>query len=222
MSDMSPPAGNSGGETTTPIAAALAELPARIRVHALAKLLGRSSREVLAAVTELGADGRSVQSSIDRELALRVAETLGVTTPADQDVEPDETPEPSRQAPSSPQAPGFRQSAAGSPGFAAPGRTAPATPTMSGGTESPARVTPPTPVFASASPLFLPPEPTVATPPRPSRVTAPKEEPEPVEDEVEDTEEETFVEDVDEGRPRRRPRRAPARRCPRPRAPPWP
>ncbi|MDQ3790370.1 MAG: translation initiation factor IF-2 N-terminal domain-containing protein, partial [Actinomycetota bacterium] len=85
MSDMSTPAGNTGGDTTTPIAAALADLPARIRVHALAKLLGRSSREVLAAVSELGADGRSVQSSIDRELALRVAEALGVLAadPAD-------------------------------------------------------------------------------------------------------------------------------------------
>ena len=85
MSDMSTPAGNTGGNPTTPIAAALADLPARIRVHALAKLLGRSSREVLAAVTALGVDGRSVQSSIDRELALRVAESLGVTAadPAD-------------------------------------------------------------------------------------------------------------------------------------------
>src|SRR5690349_24038266 len=84
MSDMTP-AGNTGGDTTTPIAAALADLPAKIRVHALAKLLGRSSREVLGAVTGLGADGRSVQSSIDRELALRVAEALGVLAadPAD-------------------------------------------------------------------------------------------------------------------------------------------
>src|SRR5262245_28346525 len=109
MSDMSPPAGNPGGDTTTPIAAALAELPARIRVHALAKLLGRSSREVLAAVTDLGADGRSVQSSIDRELALRVAEALGVTS-ADPEAaeEPAATP-----AAESPQAEAPQQTARG-------------------------------------------------------------------------------------------------------------
>ena len=214
MSDMSTPAGNSGGDTTTPIAAALAELPARIRVHALAKLLGRSSREVLAAVTELGADGRSVQSSIDRELALRVAEALGVTAPDPDAAEaaPAEAAPPAvesaqdssagsrtgfRQA--GVQAPGFRQTtrpapAAGSPGFTAPAQTG----------ESPSRVTPPTPVFASASPLFLPPEPTAA-PTRPARPAPerPAPEPEVVEDEAEETDE-SFAEDADEGRPRRR------------------
>src|SRR5690242_399607 len=139
MSDTSTPPGNPGGDTTTSIAAALAELPARIRVHALATLLGRSSREVLAAVTELGADGRSVQSSIDRELALRVAENLGVTTPdpnAEVEAGAEEAPagpgQPAERAPvagfrqpaGGVQAPGFRQSAgsrqAPSPGFTSP------------------------------------------------------------------------------------------------------
>src|SRR5262245_26715336 len=170
MSDMSPPAGNPGGDTTTPIAGALAEVPARIRVHALAKLLGRSSREVLAAVTDLGVDGRSVQSSIDRELALRVAEALGVT-----EAEPEPAAEPEAAAPA--QAPEPRRTA-GSPGFSEPPearRTA---------VEPAGRVTPPTPVFASASPLFLPPEP-AAAPQRPP--AKPKEEPEPVvEDEAEE------------------------------------
>jgi ribonuclease E len=222
MSDMSTPAGNPGGETTTPAAAALAELPARIRVHALAKLLGRSSREVLAAVTDLGADGRSVQSSIDRELALRVAESLGVIT-SDPDVtngDAGSADQPAADTPQSgsaqpvgagspPQAPGFRQTAAptssrqagapGSPGFTSPGRVAPATPAQA--PESPARVIPPTPVFASASPLFLPPEPPVA-PPRAAPAPKPKDEPEPVEDETDETED--TADDNDEGRPRRR------------------
>src|SRR6266496_3137655 len=192
MSDMSTPAGNPGGDPTTP-AAALADLPARIRVHALAKLLGRSSREVLAAVTDLGEDGRSVQSSIDRELAIRVAEALGVTAP-------EESPEEGEQEAAPPQAASARQGTGtrptGSPGFSEP------SPPRRAVQESPARVTPPTPVFASASPLFLPPEPTAA----PQRPVRPKPEPEPepvVEDEAEETEE-AFTEDSDEGRPRRR------------------
>jgi ribonuclease E len=194
MSDMSTPPGNPGGEPPTPVVAALASLPARIRVHALAKLLDKSSREVLNAVTELGADGRSVQSSIDRELALRVAEALGVTAAepaaAAEAAEVEEQPAP---PPSGVQAPGFRQTATrvvDSPGFSEP-RTRPA---------------PPTPVFASASPLFLPPEPAApVAPTRPPR--PPKEEPPEavvVEEEETDESEEAFSEDSDEGRPRRR------------------
>jgi len=99
----------------------LAELPDKIRVHALAKLLERSSREVLDALTDLGEDGRSAQSSINRDVALKVAETLlGLPD------EPAELAEPEPAAP-------------------------PARPLI-----------PPMPVFASASPLFLPPEPAKA------------------------------------------------------------
>ncbi|MFI7674242.1 translation initiation factor IF-2 N-terminal domain-containing protein [Actinophytocola sp. NPDC049390] len=209
MSDMSTPAGNTGGDTTTPIAAALADLPARIRVHALAKLLGRSSREVLAAVTELGVDGRSVQSSIDRELALRVAEAMGVLTADPADAEeaaaeaaaPDST-RAGAEAPvetTEPQAPAAQQGAprvAGTPGFSEPVGARVQTVEQS----QSSRVTPPTPVFASASPLFLPPEPT-AGPSRP--VARPKDEPEPVEDETDETDE-TVGDDSEEGRPRRR------------------
>ncbi|GAB3435930.1 Rne/Rng family ribonuclease [Actinophytocola sediminis] len=109
MSDTTTPAGDAGGDTTTSISAALADLPARIRVHALAKLLGRSSRDVLAAVTDLGGDGRSPQSSIDRDTALRVAETFGlIEQPVAEDTstaepEPAEAPaEPVRRVPPTP------------------------------------------------------------------------------------------------------------------------
>ena len=175
MSDMSMPAGNSGGNTTAPITAALAELPARIRVHALAKLLGRSSREVLAAVTGLGADGRSVQSSIDRELALRVAESLGVTAA---EAAPEQAAEPVAAEPVVEPEPGRRT-----------------------------RAIPPTPVFASASPLFLPPE-APAAPPKstPKSTPKPKDEPEPVDDDADDDGpvDGDGDDDGDEGRPRRR------------------
>src|SRR5699024_5796847 len=62
--------------TTTP---GLEELPERVRVHALAKLLGSSSREVLTQLGELGETARSPQSSVPRATALRVAELFGVT-----------------------------------------------------------------------------------------------------------------------------------------------
>ncbi|TDV38697.1 Rne/Rng family ribonuclease [Actinophytocola oryzae] len=190
MSDMSTPAGNPGGD---PIAAALADLPARIRVHALAKLLDKSSREVLAAVAELGVDGRSVQSSIDRELALRVAQALGVVAAPE---EPAQVAEPTSAQPAES---GFRQGT-NSP-FSEPS-TRPA-PSGQAPAES-SRVIPPTPVFASASPLFLPPEPTGAPPQRPARAKD-KEEPEVVEEEeATDETDEAFGDDSDEGRPRRR------------------
>ncbi|MGH3928583.1 MAG: translation initiation factor IF-2 N-terminal domain-containing protein [Pseudonocardiaceae bacterium] len=53
-----------------------ASLPDRLRVHALAKLLSVSSREVMATLTELGVPVRSAQSSVDRQSAVLAARTL--------------------------------------------------------------------------------------------------------------------------------------------------
>ncbi|MGY2027860.1 translation initiation factor IF-2 N-terminal domain-containing protein [Nocardia gipuzkoensis] len=58
------------------------QLPERIRVHALAKLLGVTSKRVLAKLTELGADARSAQSNVDRAVAESVRDAL-VTVEAD-------------------------------------------------------------------------------------------------------------------------------------------
>ncbi|WAC55058.1 translation initiation factor IF-2 N-terminal domain-containing protein [Gordonia sp. SL306] len=52
------------------------EFPSRLRVHALARTLGLTSRQVLAHLTELGVETRSPQSSIDREVAQRVADRV--------------------------------------------------------------------------------------------------------------------------------------------------
>src|ERR687893_235037 len=82
MANTTTPAGSIGGPpstsmTTGPAGAELAaSLPARVRVHVLAKLLSVSSKEVMAALTELGIAIRSPQSSIDRETALRALEVL--------------------------------------------------------------------------------------------------------------------------------------------------
>ncbi|WP_174188850.1 translation initiation factor IF-2 N-terminal domain-containing protein [Nocardia barduliensis] len=58
------------------------QLPERIRVHALAKLLGVTSKRILAKLTELGADARSAQSNVDRAVAESVRDAL-VTAEAD-------------------------------------------------------------------------------------------------------------------------------------------
>ncbi|MQY20396.1 translation initiation factor IF-2 N-terminal domain-containing protein [Nocardia macrotermitis] len=59
-----------------------AQLPERIRVHALAKLLGTTSKRILAHLTELGAEARSAQSSLDRTVAESVREAFVPTEQA--------------------------------------------------------------------------------------------------------------------------------------------
>ncbi|WP_326837705.1 translation initiation factor IF-2 N-terminal domain-containing protein [Amycolatopsis rhabdoformis] len=76
MSNAETPADHTGGNTAASVASQLGELPPRIRVHALAKLLGSSSRDLLAKLAELGESPRSAQSSVTREVAFRVAEAL--------------------------------------------------------------------------------------------------------------------------------------------------
>ncbi|WP_194819061.1 translation initiation factor IF-2 N-terminal domain-containing protein [Nocardia sp. XZ_19_385] len=67
------------------------QLPERIRVHALAKRLGVTSKRILAKLTELGSDARSAQSNVDRAVAESVRDALAepeTDTPA-----PDTKPE---------------------------------------------------------------------------------------------------------------------------------
>jgi ribonuclease E len=82
MANTTTPAGGLGGrttasETTTSDRTDLAfSLPNKLRLHALAKLLSVSSKDVMAALAELGIAVRSAQSSIDRETALRALQVL--------------------------------------------------------------------------------------------------------------------------------------------------
>ncbi|GAA3858250.1 translation initiation factor IF-2 N-terminal domain-containing protein [Saccharothrix violaceirubra] len=76
MSNTDRPAGGAGGGNVTSAHPQLADLPAKLRVHALAKLLGASSKDVVAALADLGETVRSAQSSVTRDLALKVAESL--------------------------------------------------------------------------------------------------------------------------------------------------
>ncbi|WP_409437028.1 Rne/Rng family ribonuclease [Mycobacterium sp. SMC-14] len=59
------------------------ELPDRLRVHSLARVLGTTSRRVLEALTELDGRARSAHSSVDRVEAVRVRDLLeSVAAPA--------------------------------------------------------------------------------------------------------------------------------------------
>ncbi|MFD3509897.1 translation initiation factor IF-2 N-terminal domain-containing protein [Nocardia sp. NPDC058666] len=89
------------------------QLPERIRVHALAKRLGVTSKRILAKLAELGAEARSVQSNVDRAVAETVRDAIAAA-----DAEPG--------APSEPAAPATRakkQRAASTPVAEQPANT---------------------------------------------------------------------------------------------------
>ncbi|MGW8935597.1 translation initiation factor IF-2 N-terminal domain-containing protein, partial [Gordonia terrae] len=52
------------------------EFPSKLRVHALARFLGLTSRQVLAHLASLGVQTRSPQSSVERDLAKAVADRV--------------------------------------------------------------------------------------------------------------------------------------------------
>ncbi|SDG17733.1 ribonuclease E [Lentzea fradiae] len=76
MSNTEQPAGGTGGQGVVSARPELADLPEKLRVHALAKLLDVSSKDVMTALADLGEVARSAQSSVSRDVALKVAETL--------------------------------------------------------------------------------------------------------------------------------------------------
>ncbi len=125
MPNSNEPAGTPGGDNRTSDAAtALAELPAKVRVHALAKLLNRSSREVLDVLSGLGDPARSPQSSLDRDVAVKVAEVL-LGDDAAQPAEPVDTPvAQAEQAPQGPSATPFTPVFAAAPVFLPPAAAA--------------------------------------------------------------------------------------------------
>nr|WP_236147299.1 Rne/Rng family ribonuclease [Mycolicibacterium sp. CH28] len=63
-------------------------MPARLRVHSLARVLGTTSRRVLDALSELDGRTRSAQSSVDRTDAVRVRDVLAAGSEASADAPP--------------------------------------------------------------------------------------------------------------------------------------
>ncbi|KFZ79027.1 ribonuclease E [Amycolatopsis sp. MJM2582] len=200
-----------GGNTATPSAGQLGELPPRIRVHALAKLLGSNSRELMAKLGELGETVRSAQSSVTREVAFKLAEALAggdepETTPV---AETPAAPEPEVKAEAEPEPEPAPQVEAPSRRVP-PALAAPVTPEPPERTTRPSKVAAHLPVFAAPSPVFLPPEPVAAKPARkPEPAFALTEETASDEDETqaEQAEGQGTDEDGDDANGRRRRRR---------------
>ncbi|MGW3959412.1 translation initiation factor IF-2 N-terminal domain-containing protein [Amycolatopsis sp. NPDC005003] len=174
MSNAETPAEHTGGNPATPTGGPLADLPPRIRVHALAKLLESHSRDVLAKLAELGESVRSAQSSVTRDVALKVAEAFAPAEPAGETAgETEDTPaeQPAETRPPVPEVP-----------VAEAEKPRPRQKTRAH-----------LPVFAAPSPVFLPPEPAepAAKPARkpadPFAEPPSRPEPEVAEDEAEDT-----------------------------------
>jgi ribonuclease E len=160
MSNSDVPAGQAGGLSNVSEAP---ELPERLRVHALAKLIEVTSRQVLDALEDLGAPAKGAQSSIERATALRVIESLAPSGAS--------APVPSEQVPIGAPATGVSSevtppTAQPSPQPASqPPSTLPAAlalsnpePDIAGGAgpDGPGGALP---LFAAPSPMFLPPEP---------------------------------------------------------------
>ncbi|HEY4453428.1 MAG TPA: translation initiation factor IF-2 N-terminal domain-containing protein [Pseudonocardiaceae bacterium] len=174
------PAATTGGDSGTSGHLLPDELPAKLRVHALAKMLGRSSREVLDALEELGKPVRGPQSSVDREVAVEVAGALaGDEAPAEETAEAVETVETVETVEAD------EPEAVEEP---APRRTAPLAP-----------------VFAPPAPLFQTPT-APAAPARPKPVEEPVDEEEP-EEQAEAATDEDGDDDAMSRRRRRRGRR---------------
>jgi ribonuclease E len=200
MSNAETPAEQTGGNPATPTSGPLAELPARIRVHALAKLLEKNSRDVLAKLVELGESVRSAQSSVTRDIALKVAETFA---PADAGEAPaEQAPAPVEQAPAArPEVPAVPEVPAAEAEKPRPRQKTRAH----------------LPVFAAPSPVFLPPEPAATKPARKpadpfAEPVAPAKRPEPELVEDEEAEDATPAtdsgdDDGDDANSRRRRRR---------------
>ena len=174
------PAATTGGDSRTSGHLLPDELPAKLRVHALAKMLGRSSREVLDVLEELGKPVRGPQSSVDREVALEVAGALAGDAETDEVAEPAEAVEPveavESDGPEVVEEPAPRRTA----GLA--------------------------PVFAAPAPLFQTPT-APAAPARPKPVEEPVEEKEPEAPAEADLDEDGDDEDSSARRRRRRGRR---------------
>ncbi|MFF5991667.1 translation initiation factor IF-2 N-terminal domain-containing protein [Prauserella flavalba] len=194
MSNAETPAENTGGTTATSTAGALAELPNRVRVHALAKLLGSSSREVLAKLAELGETARSAQSSVAKDVALKVAGALGVLDEAvEEAAEAGGADTVTPPAPADPEQPAEQAPAAS------------ATPEPEVEPEpkpEPVRAPRPvhTPVFAAPSPVFLPPEPVAEpTPKKQEKTDRPEKTEKPEKSEKPEKPEPAEVEDEEQG-----------------------
>ncbi|BBZ76707.1 ribonuclease E [Mycolicibacterium anyangense] len=95
----SEPSNGSPWESPTAAAPAGEELPDRLRVHSLARVLGTTSRRVLDALSELDGRTRSAHSTVDRTDAVRVRDVLAQEPAAAAEAPAPETPAAEAPAP---------------------------------------------------------------------------------------------------------------------------
>ncbi|MPY84668.1 MAG: Rne/Rng family ribonuclease [Actinophytocola sp.] len=194
MSHAETPADQNGGNAATPVTEQLASLPPRIRVHALAKLLGSTSKELLGTLHALGETARSAQSSVSRDVALKVAEQHSATGT--------DTAVP--EAAESSEEPAADDSSADRQATPSPQPLMSHAPQPEGRSAEPAGQ-PTAPVFAPPTPMFLPPEP--AKQAAPEKDTPATETAEPDTTGAESAEADDGDGEGDDGGPRRRRRR---------------
>ncbi|BDH56736.1 hypothetical protein MTP03_16750 [Tsukamurella sp. PLM1] len=169
------------------------EFPQKLRVHALARLLGLTSKEVLAHLGELGFVARSAHSSIDRAAAERVRDRIAELAGGAPDTTEPAAADPTEAAPAASEA-AAAEPVAAEPAIAAPAQLEPAPAQLE---PAPAQLEQTPSLFSAASvaepvaepaaaptvdptvPLFLQPE-QVTQPPKRTR----KPKPAPAEDEV--------------------------------------
>ncbi|SEG92667.1 ribonuclease E [Saccharopolyspora kobensis] len=171
------PAGSASGQSPTPTGEerGTIELPAKLRVHALAKLLGSSSREIINTLESIGESVRSAQSNITREVALQVVEALNPELVAES-----EAPAEPEAAAAQPEQAEAEQPAAEEPAAQEPAAVEPAIPAahFAAAANEPApesnALAGLTPVFAAPEAMFLAP----SAAPQESR-PEPKAQPEP-------------------------------------------
>jgi ribonuclease E len=184
MSDTDVPAGQAGGLNNV---SASPELPERLRVHALAKLIEVTSRQVLDALEDLGAPAKGAQSSIDRATALRVIESLAPVAGSAPDTAPAPVAASSAELSADPAPTGFPSPV--------PAVLSWSNPEPDGGGAGPDGPGGALPLFAAPSPMFLPPEPPsrtrVAPTPAPAPVSRPSAQ--------DDTDDADDTDEVDSG-----------------------
>nr|WP_155981715.1 translation initiation factor IF-2 N-terminal domain-containing protein [Nocardia sp. BMG111209] len=147
-------------------------MPDRIRVHALAKLLGTTSKRILAHLTELGAEARSPQSSLDRTVAESVREALNPAESA----ETATAAEGATATAAQPESAGTDATNA----EAGPAQTSAAAEAAIVSEVATAALVPEEPLPAGTDPFGEPPAAADPTPPRQSLFTSPFRAPEPV------------------------------------------
>lgn len=195
MLNMDTPAGSTSGQLPTPTREerGTIELPAKLRVHALAKLLGASSREIITTLESIGESVRSAQSNITRDVALQVVQALHPELVAESD-----SPAEPAQAESSSEA-GAEPQAAVEPAVPAadftPARGKSATSASAPGL---------TPLFAAPEAMFLAPQPQGPQPVSKAGPEQQEAQPEPEAVEPEEPGADAEAEDEPAGRRRRR------------------